>query len=243
MGLTSPSFNAVVIAAAVATAAATLLLWNRIPGPVPARMLARLGLLITGEVLASVAVLATINLAYGGFFVSWQDLLGHQSTAGAHFAGQAGQPGLVPGGTGTGVDAQAPARRAGMAGTADPAASGRPAQTGPATVGSAQAGPAQAGGGPSRGGASEAGPSRGGTSEAGPSRGGTSEAGPSRGGTSEAGPSRVGPDRIAARGATAGDIAISGISPARIGWRREGSEDTTVTKDETCDRGGGLPRD
>jgi S-formylglutathione hydrolase FrmB len=90
MGPTSGSLQAATIALAIAAAAAAALLWNRLPGPRPARLLARAGLLVFGQLMASVAILVWLNIANGGLIVSWQDLLGEQSVNGGVFAGQYG---------------------------------------------------------------------------------------------------------------------------------------------------------
>ena len=96
MGPTSGSLQAVTIVLAIAAAAGTALLWNRIPGPRPARVLARTALLVSGQLMASVAILVWLNIANGGLIVSWQDLLGDQSVRGGVFAGQHGNVVLNP---------------------------------------------------------------------------------------------------------------------------------------------------
>jgi enterochelin esterase-like enzyme len=96
MSLISPAFRDVVIALMVLVAVATLVLWNRVPGPRAVRYAARGGLLLSGEALATLALLVSLNISYGGLVVSWKDLLGDQSTKGAQFSGQAGQVTLHP---------------------------------------------------------------------------------------------------------------------------------------------------
>lgn len=90
MSLISTTFRNVVIGLVILVAVATFLLWNRIPGPRAARVAGRTVFLATGQFLGIVAVLVTLNIAYGGLVVSWSDLMGDQSTAGAHLTGQTG---------------------------------------------------------------------------------------------------------------------------------------------------------
>jgi enterochelin esterase-like enzyme len=87
----SGSLQLVTIALALAAAIATALLWNRVPGPRSVRLLARAAILVFGEGMAAIAVLVWLNIANGGLIVSWQDLLGNQSTRGGIFAGQRGE--------------------------------------------------------------------------------------------------------------------------------------------------------
>lgn len=96
MNLLSLSFRITAIAAASVLAVATFVLWNRIPGHHGVRVAARAVLVMSGQVMATLAVLAWLNVAYGGLFVSWTDLLGNESMNGAHFAGQQGQVSLRP---------------------------------------------------------------------------------------------------------------------------------------------------
>jgi S-formylglutathione hydrolase FrmB len=86
----SNSCQLLTIALASAFALATLLLWNRLPGPRALRTAGRLLLLVAGQLAATAAVLVWINIASGGLIVSWQDLLGNESTRGGVFAGQRG---------------------------------------------------------------------------------------------------------------------------------------------------------
>jgi enterochelin esterase-like enzyme len=86
----SSSLQILTIVLALVAAAATGFLWNRVRGPRPVRLLSRAAVLVAGEVLASLAILVWLNIANGGLVVSWQDLLGNQSTRGGVFAGQAG---------------------------------------------------------------------------------------------------------------------------------------------------------
>jgi enterochelin esterase-like enzyme len=93
---TSGSLQIITIVLAVLAALATWLLWNRMRGPRAVRVLQRAGLLAFGEVMAALAILVWVNIASGGLVVSWQDLLGNQSTRGGVFAGQQGAVALDP---------------------------------------------------------------------------------------------------------------------------------------------------
>jgi enterochelin esterase-like enzyme len=96
VSLLSLSFRVTAIVAAAVVAVLTVVLWNRVPGHQAFRVAARTTLVLTGEALATLALLAWLNVAYGGLFVSWSDLLGNQSMNGAHFAGQQGDIFLHP---------------------------------------------------------------------------------------------------------------------------------------------------
>ena len=96
MSLLSLSFRITAVAAAVLVAVLTLVLWNRVPGPRPVKIGTRLFMVLFGEAMATLALLGWLNVAYGGLFVSWSDLLGNQSMNGAHFAGQSGKIRLSP---------------------------------------------------------------------------------------------------------------------------------------------------
>lgn len=74
MGLTSTPFRILTVVFAVLATVGALLLWNRIPGPRPIRLLSRLGLLLSGYALTAVAALVAINIAYGGLIANWGDL-------------------------------------------------------------------------------------------------------------------------------------------------------------------------
>ncbi|MBR7838415.1 hypothetical protein KDL01_34420 [Actinospica durhamensis] len=74
MSLTSPTTQYVSIMAAVCATTAVLLLWNRVRGPRAVRLLSRCGLLIGGYAATAVAVLVSVNIAYGGLIVSVNDL-------------------------------------------------------------------------------------------------------------------------------------------------------------------------
>jgi hypothetical protein len=74
MLLTDPAVQywSCVIAALVTFA--VLMLWNRVRGPRAVRGLSRFGLLVGGYFATAVAVLVSVNIAYGGLIVSVDDL-------------------------------------------------------------------------------------------------------------------------------------------------------------------------
>ena len=84
MSLTSPEFRALTIAAALLATTATMLLWNRVGGPRAVRVTSRLGLLVASYILTAVAVLVSINIAYGGLIASWGDLLNNLGAGPLH---------------------------------------------------------------------------------------------------------------------------------------------------------------
>jgi enterochelin esterase-like enzyme len=92
----SGSLQITTIVLAVLAALATWLLWNRMRGPRAVRLLQRGALLVFGELMAATAILVWVNISSGGLVVSWQDLLGNQSTRGGVFAGQQGAIALDP---------------------------------------------------------------------------------------------------------------------------------------------------
>jgi hypothetical protein len=134
--LTSTPFRILTVVAAVLATVGALLLWNRIPGPRPIRLLSRVGLLLSGYALAAVAALVAINIAYGGLIANWGDLFADPNAGfGMHGKFPHGKfPGHRPGGfppgmqpppgwPGPGGPAGAPAGGpGGVPGAADPAA-------------------------------------------------------------------------------------------------------------------------
>lgn len=74
MLLTSTSLQVLTIVLAVLATIAALVLWNRVRGPRPVRVASRVGLLLGGYAATAVAVLISVNIAYGGLIVSWSDL-------------------------------------------------------------------------------------------------------------------------------------------------------------------------
>jgi hypothetical protein len=84
VSLTSPEFRALTIAAALLATTATMLLWNRVGGSRAVRVTSRLGLLVASYILTAVAVLVSINIAYGGLIASWGDLLNNLGAGPLH---------------------------------------------------------------------------------------------------------------------------------------------------------------
>ncbi|MFC1409334.1 alpha/beta hydrolase [Streptacidiphilus sp. N1-12] len=76
MSLTGTPFFVLTIALVVLTVAALVLVWNRIPGPTPARIAARVGLTVFSQVAAVVMVLVYVNNSMGPFYDTWGSLFG-----------------------------------------------------------------------------------------------------------------------------------------------------------------------
>jgi hypothetical protein len=74
MLLTDPAVQYWSCVVAVLATLAALMLWNRVRGPRAVRALSRLGLLLGGYAATAVAVLVSVNIAYGGLVVSVDDL-------------------------------------------------------------------------------------------------------------------------------------------------------------------------
>jgi hypothetical protein len=87
MSLTGTPFQILTIAAAILATVGAVLLWNRVRGPRVVRVLSRIGLLLSGYAVSAVAVLVSINIAYGGLIATWSDLSDNMS---AHGVGQHG---------------------------------------------------------------------------------------------------------------------------------------------------------
>jgi S-formylglutathione hydrolase FrmB len=80
MGLTSGFFLELLTAAAIVSVAATVWLWPRLARQRVAVVAARLGLIVTSQVLVLAAVAAFLN-GYFGFFASWSALFGGGESA------------------------------------------------------------------------------------------------------------------------------------------------------------------
>lgn len=74
MLLTDPAVQYWSCVVAVLATVAVLMLWNRVRGPRAVRLLSRCGLLLGGYLATAVAVLVSVNIAYGGLVVSVDDL-------------------------------------------------------------------------------------------------------------------------------------------------------------------------
>jgi hypothetical protein len=98
MQLTSTTLQVSTIVVAILATLAALLLWNRVRGPRPVRALARFGLLSSGYATTAVAVLISVNIAYGGLIVSVSDLFSDINTIpGPHFRHPGPHPSGVEG--------------------------------------------------------------------------------------------------------------------------------------------------
>ena len=104
MLLTSTSLQILTVVLAVLATAAALLLWNRVRGPKAVRVASRVALLLGGYAATAVAVLISVNIAYGGLIVSWSDLFSnlnppmvpHMHHSGKGFGAGAGHVGSSP---------------------------------------------------------------------------------------------------------------------------------------------------
>jgi hypothetical protein len=74
VSLTSSTFQWLTIFAAILFTVAVIFFWNRVRGPRPVKVASRIGLLTAGYLTAAVAVLVSINIAYGGLIATWGDL-------------------------------------------------------------------------------------------------------------------------------------------------------------------------
>jgi hypothetical protein len=81
MSLTGQPFRWLTIGVAIGATIAAVLLWNRVRGPRPIRLASRAALLTTGYVATAVAVLVSVNIAYGGLIASWGDLIDNLTPA------------------------------------------------------------------------------------------------------------------------------------------------------------------
>ncbi len=75
MELTSRSFTVFCVLLAVGAPLATVVLWSRLKGPGPVRVLQRLALIAVCQVTAIAVVATLINNSFY-FYTSWADLLG-----------------------------------------------------------------------------------------------------------------------------------------------------------------------
>jgi hypothetical protein len=98
MSLTSTAFQVLTIVVAVVVTGALVLLWNQVRGPQLARLSQRVLLLVLGNGLTAVAVLVSVNIAYGGLIVSWSDLFSNPAgngRSGQSSTGQYDGPGIA----------------------------------------------------------------------------------------------------------------------------------------------------
>jgi len=80
MSLTGTPFFAITIALVVLAVVGMAALWNRIPGPTPVRISARVGLTLFSQAAAVLMVLVYVNNSMGPFYDSWGDLFGDNAT-------------------------------------------------------------------------------------------------------------------------------------------------------------------
>lgn len=85
MQLTDPALQYWSCVAAVIATVGALMLWNKVRGPRVVRWLSRLGLLLGGYLTTAVAVLVSVNIAYGGLIVSVSDLFADLNPPMPHF--------------------------------------------------------------------------------------------------------------------------------------------------------------
>lgn len=107
MSLTGTPFFVLTILLVIGTVVALVLAWNRIPGPTPARVAARVGMTVFSQVAAVIMVLVYVNNSMGPFYDTWGSLFGEnaevQLTAtggGRGGTGDNGTQGHTPGATG-----------------------------------------------------------------------------------------------------------------------------------------------
>ena len=102
MDLTGAPFLVTVIVVAVALPVADLLLWSRVRGPIPVRVLQRVGLLLVTQLSAVLMAGVLVNNQFG-LYESWSDLLGTDQPGGPQVKqnpGGAAQPhGVAPSGS------------------------------------------------------------------------------------------------------------------------------------------------
>ena len=75
MSLTGQPFKWLTIGIAIVATIAVIFMWNRVRGPRPVRFASRAALLAAGYFATAIAVLVSVNIAYGGLVASWSDLI------------------------------------------------------------------------------------------------------------------------------------------------------------------------
>jgi hypothetical protein len=98
MLLTDPAVQYWTCVVAILTTVAVLMLWNKVRGPLVVKGLSRVGLLIGGYTATAVAVLVSVNIAYGGLIVSVSDLFANVNPPMGQFAYHGGCGGHGHGG-------------------------------------------------------------------------------------------------------------------------------------------------
>jgi hypothetical protein len=89
VSLTGQPFRWLTIGIAIVATIAVIVFWNRLRGPRPVRLAGRTALLGTCYLATAIAVLVSVNIAYGGLVASWSDLIDNltpaQNTWHGHF--------------------------------------------------------------------------------------------------------------------------------------------------------------
>jgi hypothetical protein len=113
MLLTDPAVQYWSCVVAILVTAAVLMLWNKVHGPRVVTGVSRFGLLLGGYAATAVAVLVSVNIAYGGLIVSVSDLFANVNPPMGQFVNH--------GGCGHGHEIQAGATSATSASAHEPA--------------------------------------------------------------------------------------------------------------------------
>lgn len=98
MSLTGTPFFVLTILLVVATVVGLVTVWNRIPGPAPAKITARVGLIVFSQFAAVLMVLVFVNNKMGPFYDTWGSLFGQNASVQMTASGGDGTGGR--GGTG-----------------------------------------------------------------------------------------------------------------------------------------------
>lgn len=98
MLLTDPALQYWSCVAAIIATFAALALWNRVQGPAAVKVLSRVGLLLGGYLTTAVAILVSVNIAYGGLIVSLSDLFADVNPPMGQYMHHNCGAGLRPGG-------------------------------------------------------------------------------------------------------------------------------------------------
>ncbi|HET9168200.1 MAG TPA: hypothetical protein VFN97_02155 [Actinospica sp.] len=91
MLLTDPALQYWSCVTAILATIAVLMLWNKVHGPAPVKVLSRVGLLLAGYLTTAVAILVSVNIAYGGLIVSVSDLFADVNPPMGQFTHHAGK--------------------------------------------------------------------------------------------------------------------------------------------------------
>jgi hypothetical protein len=75
VSLTGQPFKWLTIGIAIVATLAIIVMWIRVRGPRPVRFASGAALLAAGYFATAIAVLVSVNIAYGGLVASWSDLV------------------------------------------------------------------------------------------------------------------------------------------------------------------------